>query len=114
MVDKYDNKEVTKRISDLLKDRGISKYRLSEETGVKETTLSAYFNRDSKWGVDTLAAIAEYFHVTIDWLVTGNEADEQAKYKPSELKRLQNEIKKVEDEKKALQKRLDHIVGIAK
>lgn len=73
---KYDNKAVSERINILLRSRDMTKYKLSQATGIGESTLSSYFSRNSKWGIDVLSAIAKYFRVTVDWLINGDSGND--------------------------------------
>lgn len=71
----YDNKAVSERILTLMKSKGMTKYKLSVESGVSETNLNSYFNRDSKWSIENLMKIADYFNVSLDYLARGETKD---------------------------------------
>jgi transcriptional regulator with XRE-family HTH domain len=60
----------------LLKEYGITPYRVSKETGVPQSTLSDWKNGKGVPKVDKLKAIADYFHVSVDYLL-GNEQKEK-------------------------------------
>lgn len=60
----------------LLKEHGITPYRVSKETGVPQSTLSDWKNGKGVPKVDKLKAIADYFHVSMDYLL-GNEQKEK-------------------------------------
>jgi transcriptional regulator with XRE-family HTH domain len=72
----YDNRAISERINALLRSHDMTRYKLSQVTGVGESTLSSYFSRNSKWGIDVVAIIAEYFKVSLDWLILGKESNE--------------------------------------
>jgi len=78
MADNYDNRAISERINVLLRMRNMTKYKLSQATGIGETTLSSYFKRNSKWGADALFNIAKYFNVSLDWIVRGEENTNQS------------------------------------
>lgn len=78
MTDNYDNKAISERINILLRMRNMTKYKLSQATGIGETTLSSYFKRNSKWGADALFNIAKYFNVSLDWIIKGEETPVQS------------------------------------
>lgn len=60
------------RINKLLKDRGITKKELSEKTSIPYQTLTSLFYRQSKnMSLTTIKKIAEYFGVSVDYLVMG-------------------------------------------
>lgn len=53
--------------------KGVTPYRVSEETGIKTTTLSAWKKGDYTPKLEKLQLIAKYFNVSLDYLVTGND-----------------------------------------
>lgn len=55
----------------LLEKQGITSYQVSKETGIAQSTLSDWKNGKSNLKADKLLKLAEYFQVTIDYLVTG-------------------------------------------
>ncbi len=59
----------------LLKSKNISNYKVSKETGITQTTLSAWKNGKITPKTDTLQKIADYFGVSLDYL-TGNTVDD--------------------------------------
>ena len=103
------------RFAILLEENGLSTYRFSKETGIPQTTLSSWKTGGSSLKVDKLEKIADYFHVSVDWLL-GKTDDRQgyagiemfvregqpkfASQQPKDLKKL------LKDEKIALNGRL--------
>lgn len=73
MIENFDNKAISDRITLLLRMKNMTKYKLSQVTGVGESTISTYFVRNSKWSIDVLFVIAKYFNVSLDWIVKGEE-----------------------------------------
>lgn len=63
--------------SNLLQKHGISAYKVSKETGVSQSTLSDWKRGISTPKQDKLQKIADYFGVTIDYLMTGKENAEK-------------------------------------
>lgn len=55
----------------LLAEWGISNYKVSKETGISQATLSDWKNGKSTPKNDKLQIIADYFEVTIDYLLYG-------------------------------------------
>lgn len=55
----------------LLDSRGVTPYRVSKETGLSTATLSDWKTGKSKPKQDKLIKIADYFGVTVDYLMTG-------------------------------------------
>ena len=61
----------------LLQKYGISAYKVAKEAGVTQTALSNWKNGRNTPSVPTLQKIAEYFGVTVDYLMTGKEETEK-------------------------------------
>lgn len=57
------------RFVELLQEKGITSYRVSKETGVTQTTLSDWKTGRATPKTATLQKIADYFNVSLDWLV---------------------------------------------
>lgn len=57
--------DVLKRIEQLRDERGWSNYRLSQESGVSQTTLRNMFTRNTLPGIATLEAICKCFGITL-------------------------------------------------
>ncbi len=53
----------------LMKQRNVTRYRVSQETGVAESSLSDWKNGKSMPKIDKMQKIAEYFGVTVDYLM---------------------------------------------
>jgi transcriptional regulator with XRE-family HTH domain len=59
-----------KRIEQLMKMRGVTKYRVSKDTGIPYTTLSQIISgRTKDPQVSVLQALADYFEVPLDYLL---------------------------------------------
>lgn len=59
--------------SKLLQTYGVTPYKVSKETGVSQSTLSDWKLGKITPKSDTMKKIADYFGVTVDYLMTGNE-----------------------------------------
>lgn len=59
----------------LLQKFGVTPYKISKETGVTQTSLSNWKNGKSKPSTKTLQKIADYFGVSVDYLMTGEEKE---------------------------------------
>ncbi|WP_455717293.1 helix-turn-helix domain-containing protein [Anaerosporobacter sp.] len=57
----------------LLLKYGVSAYKVSKETGVTQATLSTWKSGKTTPSSETLQKIANYFGVTVDYLMTGIE-----------------------------------------
>lgn len=57
----------------LLEKHGVTPYRVAKETGVTQTALSNWKTGKSVPNAKTLQKIADYFGVSIDYIMTGKE-----------------------------------------
>ena len=57
----------------LLKERGVTAYKVSKSTGIGASTFSDWKNGRSTPKQEKLQKIADYFGVTVDYLITGQE-----------------------------------------
>ena len=57
----------------LLQEHGVTNYRISKETGIAQSVLSAWKNGISTPKQDKLKKIADYFGVSISYLLTGED-----------------------------------------
>ncbi len=63
----------------LLKMNNVTLYKVAKDTGIAYTTLSDIYKGNSAPKPDKLMKLAEYFGVTVDYLL-GNEKDENVQY----------------------------------
>lgn len=66
--------------SKLLQSRGVTPYKVSKETGVSQSTLSDWKRGVSTPKQDKLQKIADYFGVSLEYLMTGEEKDTDRYY----------------------------------
>lgn len=64
----------------LLQKFNVTPYKISKETGVTQTTLSNWKNGKSTPSTANMQKIADYFNVSIDYLMTGEENEGGEKY----------------------------------
>lgn len=64
------------RTKALVQQKGISWYKLSKETGIPEETFSNWKKGKYEPKNEKLNKIADYFDVSVDYLINGNEAEE--------------------------------------
>lgn len=57
------------KLEKLLKERGITSYRLAKDLGISPMVFSDWKNGKSKPKVDKLKKIADYFSVSIEYFV---------------------------------------------
>ena len=56
------------RFEQLLKEHGVSAYKVSKETGIPQPTLSGWKRTNRTPQIRTLKAIADYFGVSVEYL----------------------------------------------
>ena len=76
----------------LLQKHGVTSYKVAKEAGVTQTALSNWKSGRSTPTTNTLQKIADYFGVTIDYLMTGK--DESEKKEVTLTRRDERDIKK--------------------
>lgn len=76
----------------LLQRNGISAYRVAKEAGVTQTALSNWKNGRNTPSAPTLQKIADYFGVSIDYLMTGKEdfVEKEPQLKPKDERDIKN------------------------
>lgn len=92
---------------ELLKKYNVTAYRVSKETGVGQSTFTDWKKGRSVPKLEKLQKIADYFGVSIDYLMTGREVTQEF------VERVQQESQKeweptlTEKDEKDIQKRLE-------
>lgn len=92
----------------LLQKRGVTSYKVAKEAGVTQTALSNWKAGRSTPTTKTLQKIADYFGVTVDYLISGkNDSSEDVRETElsarderdiaKDLDRIMSEIKKGDD-----------------
>ncbi len=64
---------ISERIIELMKEQGLNQVKLAEKIGVKQNTISAWLLKKKEPCITSLWLLADYFDVTIDYLVGRNE-----------------------------------------
>jgi transcriptional regulator with XRE-family HTH domain len=64
---------VSGRIFALLAEKGKSQKNLADSIGISQRTISAWKSRNSDPPSDLICAIAAFFEVSLEWLLTGKE-----------------------------------------
>jgi transcriptional regulator with XRE-family HTH domain len=57
------------RIKELMDKKGVTLYRLSKATGIPYSTLAHHKNGETKLGIEKIRKIADYFGVSVDYLM---------------------------------------------
>ena len=66
------------RFEELLKEKNVTAYRLSKETGIPASTFTDWKTGKSKPKVDKLKKIADYFNVTIEYFLEEPDGSKSA------------------------------------
>ena len=61
------------RLKELRKKKGISQLRLATDLNTTQNTISRYETGEREPGVDELIKIADYFNVSVDYLIGRTE-----------------------------------------
>ena len=64
----------------LLQKYGVSTYKVSKDTGIAQSVFSAWKNGISTPKQDKIQKIADYFNVSVDYIMTGKEKEGGEKY----------------------------------
>jgi len=75
----------------LLKTKGISTYKFCKDTGIPQSTISTWKTKGSIISSDLAKTIADYFGVSVDYLLTGKEK-EQHYYFDEETAKIAQEV----------------------
>lgn len=84
----------------LLQKYGVTPYRVAKETGVTQTALSNWKSGRSTPTTKTLQKIADYFGVTIDYLMTGDISEEshEKKLTPKDEKDIEKILEQTREQ----------------
>lgn len=82
----------------LLQKYKMTAYKVAKEAGVTQTALSNWKTGKSTPTTKTLQKLADYFGVTIDYLMTGKEEDEkEPQLKPKDKKDIEEILASTEE-----------------
>ena len=84
----------------LLQKYGVTPYRVAKEAGVTQTALSNWKSGRSTPTTKTLQKIADYFEVTIDYLMTGDISEEshEKKLTPKDEKDIEKILEQTREQ----------------
>lgn len=90
----------------LMEEKGVTAYRVAKDTGITQATLSRWKTGKVSPSIETLQVLAEYFGVTIDYLMGNAHIDEQT---PPEMQKAPTLNKKDERD---IKKKMDEMLEI--
>lgn len=76
----------------LLREKGVTAYKVAKEAGVTQTALSNWKTGKSTPTTKTLQKIADYFGVSLDYLINGEEKDWNPELTAKDEKDLKNKL----------------------
>ena len=76
----------------LCKEKGVSAYRVGEDTGIKSSTFYGWKTGKYTPKPDKLQKIADYLGVTLEYLMTGEDPEEDGYYTNPETAELAQEL----------------------
>jgi len=83
---------LSERLKHLLERNGLTSYQLCKKVNLNQSTLSRILNKNSKPNASNLKTICNYFNVSEEWFLTGNEKESTTKGVKSSL---ETEIEKI-------------------
>lgn len=104
------------RFVQLLQERGITAYRVSKETGVTQTTLSDWKTGRATPKIATLQKIAEYFEVSVDWLIGNTNYRKGEEYSANkDIVLVARHLEEIPDEdREAVIKTIEQVIDLCK
>lgn len=67
------------RFSQLMKRKGVTAYQIAKTTGISQTTFSDWKNGRSVPKADKMQKIADFFEVSVEYLLSGEESEQNKK-----------------------------------
>lgn len=102
---------IAERLRYLIDNKKITPYQISIESGIKQATLSRVLNnKTEKLSLNNIALLANYFHISPEWLQTGNGEMHPVEKKPDtmpDLNRWMVDMKHSVDEILAIVKKIE-------
>ena len=80
----------------LIEKRGITPYRVYKDTGVPQSSLSEWKRGNSMPKIDKIKKLAEYFNVSVDYLL-GNEQQETPALTKKDERDIAKELARIRD-----------------
>lgn len=71
MANRSESKVFYMKFSRMLEERGITAYRFAKDTGILESTVSAWKRKGNMPKAKTLRLVADYFGVSMDEMMKG-------------------------------------------
>lgn len=87
------NRHISGKIVKLIEDRRLTAYQLMMDLQINKSTFYRCLNGERDWSIENLIKIADYFHVSLDFLIRIDpvEPDKRVKQLEEEKQELQEE-----------------------
>lgn len=95
------NKAISERIMKLIKEKEVSFYRIFIDCKIPRASFYKCMENKSEWKPIYLSKLAEYFKVSLDYLINGNTT------------RLEKENERLKEEKQALLNQTTQLYKVA-
>lgn len=99
--------DILKKIQSLQKDRGWSIYKLSQEAGLTQSTLSNMYKRGTNPSLSTLQGLCSAFDVSLEELFHDDDGIESSTLSLDETKLITSYRKLSSDKKESIRNFLD-------
>jgi transcriptional regulator with XRE-family HTH domain len=76
----------------LLQSYGIKTYKFCKDTGISQSTISTWKSKGNLISPEIGRIISEYFNISIDYLMTGEEKETQQYYLNDETAKIAQEV----------------------
>lgn len=93
----------------LMEEKGVTAYRVAKDTGITQATLSRWKTGKVSPSIETLQVLAEYFGVTIDYLMGNTQVSEQTPPETQKAPILNKKDELLDDDFIVLQRNLQNI-----
>lgn len=82
----------------LLEEHGVTPYQVFKATGVAQSSLSDWKNGKSKPKYEKMVKIADYFNVSVNYLLTGEEKENAPALTEKDKRDAAKEVKRIMDD----------------
>lgn len=66
--------QLSQILDNLMREKSISAYKISKDTGISDRLIGYWRNGDKLPSAENLLTIANYFGISVDYLLTGKES----------------------------------------
>lgn len=85
--------KISKRISELIEANETTAYKLIKDIGVPRASFYKMIKNESEWKLDYITKIADYFGISLDYLVKGKDIKDDDEKKSLKLEEENRQLK---------------------